>query len=261
VCPDEIVTDAEGAVFFNDMHHRAVMSISPSGQMSVVLGERSTPEPEATPSGGGIRTPRYMRPIHIALGPDGNAWFARTIPQRQIGRVDGSRIFDVPEDYGDPQQIQGGSDGALWFLTRTTLGRVTAAGDFSKIRLPEAIAKWQGYPFPMFIAAGDGTAWLAAGPNLYQMSARGVLRSASLPNTTIGVQAMAMGCDGSLYIAESVPQIARLAKDGGVEEYPLADYYSIDGLVRAPDCSFWFTAGTNGFHQSVAKFDLVPTVH
>jgi streptogramin lyase len=74
-------------------------------------------------------------PEGIALGPDGNMWFA--MPQdHRIGRItpEGKIAMFAMEDRGDatgsPSDIVLGPDGAMWFteFNESRIGRITAAG-------------------------------------------------------------------------------------------------------------------------------------
>jgi hypothetical protein len=80
-----------------------------------------------------------------------------------------------------------------------------------------------------------------------------VLRTVQLPNATIGVFSAVTACDGSLYVAEMRPQLAHVARDGTVTEYPV-DLYSVNELVRGSDCRIWFI----GSNDDAGTLDLVP---
>jgi hypothetical protein len=108
-----------------------------------------------------------------------------------------------------------------------------------------------------FTPGADATMWIVDSRGvLTQIGAHGVVRTVTLPNATDRAVAMTTGCDGALYVAESVPQIARIATDGRIEEYPL-DVFSVDGITRAPDCSLWFTAGSNAPDQQIGRPTLL----
>ena len=253
--PSAIVADAHGKIFFNDDHHAAVMQLSSSGRVTPVIG--SVPSPSPTDSAGWKNVPRLVPGIRLAIGPDGYAWFARSHPRGEIGRVDGSRTFDLPDGWGDALVLRGGGDGALWFLTQTRVGRLTLTGRFTSLPLPRYALRWRGFPLVGLTPGWKGTIWLSVGRRLIEMNAHRVLRTIALPNAGIGVRAATVGCNGSLYAAETVSQIARISKDGKLEEYvvPLSE---INGLVRAPDCSIWFIAGSNAPRQEIGQFQLVP---
>lgn len=255
VRPSSIVADARGRVFFNDDHHAAVMELQRSGKVISVVG--NVPSPSPTTSASWMHVPRPVPGFRLAIGPDGQAWFARSHPRREIARVDGSRTFEIPSGWGDALVLKGGSDGALWFLTQTLVGRMTTTGQFTREPLPISALHWRGYPYVGMTVGKSGSAWLSVGPRLVEMNAHRVLREVILPNASTGVRAMAVGCHGTLYAAETVPQIARITQKGKVEEYPLT-LAEIDGLVRAPDCSIWFMAGTNAQRQQIGKLQFIP---
>jgi hypothetical protein len=72
------------------------------------------------------------------------------------------------------------------------------------------------------------------------------------------IVALTVGCDGTLYAADVAgTQLARIGRDGTIEEYPTG-LYSIDGLTTTADCRMWFVGGSNAPDQQVGTFDLQP---
>lgn len=255
IFPTEIVTDAHGVTWFNDGRHATVTAWSPSGAFHpVLIGAPATPLPSVPDDTGPIWA-RVRRPeigIRIATGPDGEVWFARSHPTRMIGRVQGTARYDIPEEFGDVLSLRGGNDGALWFVASKGLGRMTTDGAFTRIALPE-----RQTPSRVMLTSGAGATMWVLDPDghLMQVDVHRVVRALTLPNATDRVVAMTTGCDGALYVAEEAPQIVRFAPDGSAEEYPI-NVFSVNGITRAPDCSIWFTAGSNAPDQQIGRFTL-----
>ncbi|HKD19994.1 MAG TPA: hypothetical protein VKG23_19235, partial [Thermoanaerobaculia bacterium] len=71
----------------------------------------------------------------IALGSDGNLWFADML--NRVGRITPSGVvtmFPTPTVGSSPQDICAGPDGALWFTEngQNQIGRITTAGGFTE---------------------------------------------------------------------------------------------------------------------------------
>jgi hypothetical protein len=144
----------------------------------------------------------------LAIGPDGEAWYARSHPTRAIGRVDATRTFAVPDTIGDGQTLVGGRDGALWFLTADAVGRVSLDGTFARVALPEAFTRLS-YPPRRFVAGRTNTVWVADGRELAEVDAHRILRTWSLPNASSSIAALTVGCDGTVYVADTLEPSSR----------------------------------------------------
>ncbi len=260
--PHDVVVDAHGTLWFNDDGTSTVTLLRADGALRTIrIG--ATPEPSPTPrtvvvGGRPVRifAPRRMLGIRLAIGPDGEAWYARTHPARTIGRVDGARAFGVPDAIGDVLALTGGRDGALWFLTADAVGRLTLDGRFSRVALPPGFSPT--YPDRRIVAGGKSTVWVSSGKRLAEVDAQRVLRTTSLPNASSTITALAVGCDGALYAADAQgTQLARFGAGDSVEEYDTG-LYSIDGLAVASDCRLWFVGGSNAPDQQVGTFTLTP---
>jgi PQQ-like domain len=261
--PHDAVVDAHGTISFNDQRASTVTSLRADGTLRA-LQIGATPAPSPTPrvvvmGGRAMRIfpgPRSLG-IRLALGPDGEAWYARTHPTRAIGRVDGTRTLAVPDAIGDIVALAGGHDGALWFLTDDAAGRVTLDGTFSRVALPETFPRGS-YPPRRLVAGRTNTVWVANGKQVAEIDARRVLRTWSLPNASSAIAALTAGCDGTLYVADALgTQLARFAPDGSVEEHDTG-LSSIDGLATASDCRLWFVGGSNAPDQQVGTFAFTP---
>src|SRR5262249_30273352 len=76
------------------------------------------------------------RPSAIALGRDGNLWFAET-RQNSIGRITPrGKIteFGIPSSKGEPRGITAGPDGNLWFTEggSNKIGRISTSGKITE---------------------------------------------------------------------------------------------------------------------------------
>ncbi len=253
--PRDIAVDAHGTVWFNDEHAANVLSIDRGGAThSVLIGVPPTAEPAVTATGARrrARIGRFVGAIRLAIGPDGEAWFARSHPTRTIGRVDGTVHVDVPDDVGDVLALRGARDG-LWFATASALGFVTRSGTLSRVALPDGFLEG-GYPALRLAVAPDGTVWVGGMQAVAHADRHRVLRTVRVPNASARLSALTVGCDGTLYAADMLgTQLARITPDGALDEYATG-LFSIDGLATATDCRVWFVGGSNAPTQQVGTF-------
>ena len=264
--PRDVAVDAHGTVWFNDDRTANVLSIDRGGATHAVLIGVPTPAPTAAPAtapGDVPRRPRaarigrFLGAIRLAIGPDGEAWYARSHPTRRIGRVDGTVHVDVPDDVGDVVALRGARDG-LWFATANALGFVSRAGALTRVALPEGFLA-RAYPAPRLAVAPDGTVWVGGAQAVAHADRHGVLRIVRLPNASARLTALTVGCDGTLYAADMLgTQLVRIAPDGALEEYATG-LFSIDGLATATDCRIWFVGGSNAPAQQVGTFAFTAT--
>ncbi len=229
--PSAIVQDSSGNVWFNNALWPNLYKLDASDRLtSAVVGE--------TPANALRRGA-----IRLTRGPDGQAWFARSHPTREIARADGSRAFAIPSQYGDALILLPASDG-FWFLTQKQLVHMTLTGMFTAAPLPAELQNVRTWPGLRVTPAADDL-WIANGPYVARMNERGVLAHYELPDATLGVNAMIAGCDGSLYIAENAPEVLRLRPGSkSFERYDI-EYRQLDGFTRTPDCTIWFVEGSN----------------
>jgi outer membrane protein assembly factor BamB len=259
VTPDDLVADRHGTIWFNDARSATVQRLQPDGTVtSRLIGDPTpSPNPSITSPPGMRRLPR-RRPgtgIRLAIGPDGEAWYARSHPSRQIGRADGTTSFAIPDEVGDVLQLRGDRNG-FWYAARSGVGHVTTGGKFTPLPL-KPLNERETYPGVVVAPGTDGTVWLTDGSVVVHASARRELLRTALPNVTVGSKAAAVGCDGALYVAETVSQIARIAPDGRIDELPV-DVYGLDGITLGRDCRLWFAAGSNAHRQQIGTFELRP---
>jgi streptogramin lyase len=242
--PTAIAFDKHGNAWFNDAWTSGIGKVTASREVTTrIVGVKQRMR-------GGLA-------IRLSIGPDGEAWFARSQPTRQIARADGSRVFDIPEGFGDALALASASDG-LWFITQTRLGHVSLDGNFTGVDLPDELMNPHAYPAHV-TATDRSSIWIASGSYIARMNERGVVSHYTLPDATLGVRAMVTACDGSLYVAETAPEVLRLPPNGTAFERYAIDYRELDGLTRTPDCTLWFVTGTNmpAGEQHVGTLSLV----
>jgi hypothetical protein len=92
---------------------------------------------------------------------------------------------------------------------------------------------------------------------MVQTDGTAVLRTVSLPNATTYVYDLVTACDGSLYVAETVPQIAHVLADGHIDEYPVEGFFETRKLARGTDCRIWLSGSGDG-RPELATIELVP---
>jgi len=245
VAPGTMVADKHDTLWFNDYRLPLLTSVTPGDDFRTYwLGEGPLSYEFRRGQAGGVR---------IAVGPDGEAWFARSHPEPQIGRVDASVIYPVPAEFGQPLSLAGGGKN-LWFASPRAVGTLTPDGAFRGFGLPAELSGNE----PLLIAPGPAqTAWIARGAHLALTDGTRILRRVDLPTATAGIAALAAGCDGSAYVAEMLRQFAWVDPRGNVEEFPL-DGFIIGGLTRARDCSIWFGSGRYGAENRVGTLRIVP---
>jgi hypothetical protein len=253
--PRAIAVDRGNAIWFDDRNAATLSWYALHGMVTYQIGEVRAPEPDGAPPNR--RRLITSRPIRLAIGPDGEAWYARTRPTPQVGRPgDKGPHFDVPPEIGTVDQLRRGDDGTLWFLNRTQFGRISATGTFTHAPLPAAVVG--PAVFEPELRAGPGkTVWLTNGHTMVQTDGTAVLRTVSLPNATTYVYDLVTACDGSLYVAETVPQIAHVLPDGHIDEYPVDGFLQTRKLARGADCRIWLSGSGDG-RPELATIELVP---
>lgn len=240
--PDDLVVDGSGTIWVNDGYAATVSAVAADGSLTTrVVGDPGSGR------GTGIR---------LAIGPDGAIWYARSHPTREIARLDGRAHFAVPDDAGQVVRLRGDRTG-FWYVATSGIGHIDTNGRFTRVIAPTQIGNAVSSPLGIVLAPGtDGTAWIAFGTHAVHLSTQGILRNVGLPNATATIAAATVGCDGALYAAESVPQIARIAPDGRIDEFPL-DLRSFEAIVTAANCGLWFTAISHT-GQAVGTLTLTP---
>jgi hypothetical protein len=254
--PRAVAVDRSGTIWFDDRRDATLTALERGGGFTTYrIGEPRPPETDD-------RLPRRISPtvgIRLAIGPDGEAWFARTRPTPQVGHVRGGPRYDIPPEVGAVDQLARGGDGTLWYRNRTLFGRITASGAFTHAPLPVELTVRGAGVVATELKAGPGkTMWLMNNSTIVQTDGASVLRTIALPNATTYVYDAVTACDGSLYVAETVPQIAHVLPNGHIDEYPVDGFLETRHLARGADCRIWLSGSGNG-RPELATFELVPT--
>ncbi len=145
------------------------------------------------------------------------------------------------------ESVAGGSDGAVWFTTSSTIGYV----------VPGGTPQWFRTDFhPSVIALGpDGDMWVTghrdSRARVAIVGADENLTEFSVPDGSRGITDMTLGDDGNMWTASSPDglyqpgAITRVTPDGDVTAFPTGDgQYFGDGsprsLTAGPDGRVWF---------------------
>jgi streptogramin lyase len=194
-------------------------------------------------------------PHDIAIGPDGNLWFAGGI----IGRIshDGTAAYFAPPAtdgavYFYPWSIVSGPDGNMWFteFPVAKIGKVSMTGVITEYNLPLPDRQ------PQYITVGpDGALWFTANetyPSLAQFIERfttsGQLTEYVSPTIFEGEARIATGSDGNLWFTEPGGVNAPYSN---VVRFTTAGSFSVfgtptpaagpTGIAPGPDGNIWFT--------------------
>ncbi len=218
------------------------------------LTEFELPTPAAFPSG-------------IALGSDGNVWFAEA-RGNQIGRITpGGEITEFPLPHGgsSPAGITSGPDGALWFAERNgdRIGRIATDGPIEEFPLPH-----ESSGAIHIIVGPDGRLWFTEfkgpfvesrylGNRLGQITVSGEITEVALPETETGPLGIVAGPDDAIWYTKPWEnRIGRMTADGTtVDEFLLGSPRRGPGnLAVGPDLAIWFTGA---FSDSIGRVDPV----
>ena len=200
----------------------------------------------------------------IVAGPDGRLWFACDDSfEGHVGAITTSGAVSLYSTgyassftsyHGDPGPIglAVGSDGNVWFIARSTFGKVTTGGAVTvyNASLSGGLAG---------IAAGpDGNLWIAEiGANFVAKVTTGATITEYPAGQTGGDSggpwAIAAGPDGNLWFTNGSPvqgdvneaRIGKITTSGVVTDYGLSAGVSTDsqpdGIAAGPDGNIWFT--------------------
>ena len=180
-------------------------------------------------------------PEGIALGSDGNLWFAESVGR--IGRMTPSGVVTefTPPTGGGLQDIVAGPDGNLWFTESSAnkIGRVTTAGVITEFPVPTASSS------PYGITVGpDGALWFteSSANKVGRITTAGAVTEFPLLAANSMPFFIASGSDGNLWVTEhSTNKIGRVTTAGAVTEFPIPTANaSPEGIVAGPDGNLWF---------------------
>jgi len=139
-----------------------------------------------------------------------------------------------------PGSLAVGSDGAIWFIDDTAIGRVTMSGTVTEYPI-------NATPYGI-VSGSDGALWFTeSGPAVARLTTGGTLQAYT--NASYG-QAIASGADGSLwFLSQTSPQtLGRLTTGGSQSFVPLqlpSGSYGVSAalFVTGSDGNFWSSGG------------------
>jgi virginiamycin B lyase len=178
------------------------------------------------------------QPTTMASGPDGAMWFTSA---SSIGRIDesgASTQYFLPMAASTPQSIVLGPDGALWF-TEALAPRI------GRITATGTITEYAIPNDAVSIVPGpDGAMWFNSDNNTSAQFIGRITTGGAITIFTESsfINAMTAGPDGALWFTEESGGIGRITTTGVISEYPLpnpnAEPYQI---ITGPDGALWFT--------------------
>jgi virginiamycin B lyase len=185
-------------------------------------------------------------PVGIALGPDGNMWFAERSPAG-IARI--TPTGAVTEfragltSANTPFWTAAGPDGNVWFTESTgnRVGRMSVSGT-NVVELPIPGRT------PLAIVAGpDGNLWYNAfdSDTIGRVTTSGAITEFPVtPNSDPA--RITVGPDGNLWFTEAGGRIGRITTSGVVREFSagITAGSSPVGIGAGPDGNVWFTEST-----------------
>ncbi len=195
-------------------------------------------------------TTKDRGPEGVALGPDGNVWFAESLSAGAIGTITPSgEITEYTTGLtssSQPEGIAAGGDGNLWFTEFANpgrIGKITPSGTITEYPTTSTNSQPDG------IAAGpDGNLWFTEFANpgrIGKITPSGTVTE--YPTTTTNSQptGIAAGPDGNLWFTEAGGNgaIGRITPSGTITEYTkgLTPKAQPSGIAAGPDGALWFT--------------------
>jgi len=160
----------------------------------------------------------------IALGPDGNLWFAERAVSK-MGRITPTGVvteFPLPGG-SDPIDIVTGSDGNLWFtdFPHKAVAKMTTAGVVTEYALPSGSS-------PGTLTLGpDHNMWFdETGPRVGKVTPAGSITEYSTGNSS-PTSGIAVGADGALWFGEvNLPRLGRVTTAGVVTSFYIRGEFS-----------------------------------
>jgi streptogramin lyase len=225
--PAGVALGPDGNVWAGDYNTNKVAQITPAGTITTFSGQTSnfTNYVSAGLDGltwfsecagtlvGSLSTTGTLHEVGgvagsqgVALGPDGNIWFTQVAPAR-VGRIAGgvATVFTASLS-GTAFGITAGSDGALWFLEPTHVGRMTTSGTLTEYAIPgtpSAISFYSGYG-QSITAAPDGAVWFTDTGNnaIDRITTAGSITQYPIPTSASTPGGITVGPDGNLWFTE-----------------------------------------------------------
>jgi streptogramin lyase len=184
----------------------------------------------------------------LALGPDGNIWFASGgYGPAALGRVTTSGVStsltsNLPTN--GPMSMTTGPDGNLWITQSNPQGVSKLASSGSVIA--QYTSGITANAYPQSITAGpDGNLWFVEGSNkkIAKITTAGTVTeygSAGISGTPNSIVA---GPDGNMWFTENNDKVASVTTSGAITEYAngITQGSYPYGIVAGHDGNLWFT--------------------
>ncbi len=254
VRPDQILTGADGNLWFDEIFSNRIGKISPAGDIS------SYTDPSlADPS--------------FAVGADGEIWFMGP-GASQIGRVTTDGVFSyfpltLPTGLAtDLQFIAPGVGGEMWFTTTDGIGTISSTGTITFFQ-PKT-----KFPIGYLTAGPDGNMWFTEYSDqvVGKITPAGQVTEYTFDSSQIdphdSMSRLAVGSNGNLWFTlQEGSQIGEVTPDGTLTLFDLPANSSPWDITAGPDGSLWFTGNT--FDGSigrittegvVSQFNLAPGI-
>jgi virginiamycin B lyase len=286
-----MLTGTDGNVYLTDLTHNAIVQIppggcpssgcaswtaqnvngtltigptlinGPSGQIGFVgkfgssIGAVGWLSPASGVSIYQLNNPGSTRPNlptgALALGPDGNVYFAYTSLGTSLIGIHGPNVpfssYSVPAGYsGSPTSIVEGPDGTMWFSTGNAIGQFACVVTSSKQRLAVNAPAGTCTPAispPVFTGAPanlltgpDGNLWFSDGSNVEEMTTAGTIAD----TYAVSVGSLALASDDTVWFGNgaSAGQIAEWVQNG-IYTFTVPQWTDVGPMVAGPDGNMW----------------------
>jgi streptogramin lyase len=254
--PEHLAPSADGSLW-TTIKYGGVAQVSPSGRVKEFLNRSHfVSDLAAAPDGSvWVSEDRWIDRIDAAgairrwqiggtrLGgaitsAGGAVWIAENDRRPAIERLsaDGARhVFSVPSAWPWLNALAGAADGSVWFTAGDAsdawVGRLTAAGQFARWRVPRSLGA------PGRIAAGpDGAMWFAGRHAIGRISADGQVTRFPLSGGLAPHDLVARN-DGVWFTSDIC--LARIDGAGAVTSWPVPGAVQLEGIAAAPGDGFW----------------------
>lgn len=237
-----IVTGSDGALWFYEVNTNQIGRITTDGRIT----EFPIPGPKSLQG-------------FLAAAPDRSIWFTEDVAGKLGHLTADGKITEIviPNAGTKPgerliRSVSVAANGDVWYLARgdNSIGQITADGrivEHAVLPAPPAGTRANLTLGAGFALDPDGSVWIinSALRKIERWREGTSLREYPVQNNP-GPR-IAIGPDGSVWFSEQAQgvdgkhAVGRIAPDGTVREYPLADLAQPIGITVAPDGTAWFT--------------------
>jgi streptogramin lyase len=186
-------------------------------------------------------------PRGIALGPDGNVWYAE-FDDGYIGRVTPKGVitrFEIPDYQSVPWDIKAGPGGLL-YVSESGADRIGRFDPRTKRFLPSLAVPTQGATPWGLLYAPDRHIWFTErrGNNIAEILRGGRIREFAIAQPGSYPEALTAGSDGNLWFTEGLTgDLGRIdpatGKFGPIVVLPNGSIPN--GIATGPNKNIWFT--------------------